>query len=472
MKLPAVSRLILSLLAILSFCGCPSSPPTQIKVPVSDSTPPGGLWLQADIPGQPLLNASPGAAPSSETLKDDAPVHLTARADDSDGGVKEVRIFMSYSRSKPGVIEGPTLAGAPAAKDTSSAQVGDLTNVTRSTTYDFTVSDLKRSFQTLTVDLWAEAENFHGGISRSSHMTLLVLWVDVHLFVIPLTDSNGTSHAPNVSANQFADLVPKINLSYRGTGIHMVFDPLHDWQPMNDDELNSDGTNMRTRGNAIAGIHPGRIVCLLRWGNNPAAVTGNGNAYPPPIPGAASPLGTNEIQQDYVALPNQILPQSYLELQNGSFVAHELGHYLGLYHTFNAWTDRKGPIYGGIATLTGPTAEQAVVDWITSNGGSANVALDGDLLSDTPPDPSPQLFDAKGQNVCVNRSITASGHTSGGSVSFTFTPDPQNAMSYFGGCVAPGSPSGTLPVQRTFSPQQITKMNATLRGARSHLLTP
>ena len=116
MKLPAVSRLILSLLAILSFCGCPSSPPTQIKVPVSDSTPPGGLWLQADIPGQPLLNASPGAAPSSETLKDDAPVHLTARADDSDGGVKEVRIFMSYSRSKLAVIEGPRSPERPQQK--------------------------------------------------------------------------------------------------------------------------------------------------------------------------------------------------------------------------------------------------------------------------------------------------------------------------------------------------------------------
>jgi hypothetical protein len=57
-------------------------------------------------------------------------------------------------------------------------------------------------------------------------------------------------------------------------------------------------------------------------------------------------------------------------------------------------------------------------------------------------------------------------------MTFTFNPDPQNVMSYFGGCVPPGSPAGTLPAQRMFSKQQIAKMNATIRGARSHLLTP
>jgi hypothetical protein len=460
----------MSMIVLLSACP-PSS--NQVKVPATDSTPPDALWMQADIPGKPYLNVTPGSAPASTTLNDDATVRITALGTDSDGGAKEVRIFESHSRSKPGVNEGPTLAGAPVAKNTSSAQVGDLTDPSRSTTFDLKLSDLKGSFHTLTVDLWAEVENFHGGITRTSHMTLKVVWVDVHLFVIPLTDSDGMSHAPNVTAAQFADLIAnKTNLSFRGTGIHLVFDATQDWHPMNDTDLNSDGADMQTRGNAIAQLHPGRIVCLLRWGSDPSNPTGNGNAFPPPIPGETSPFGVNEVQQDYVALPNQIQTQSFLELQNGSFVAHELGHYLGLYHTFNGWTDRNGPIFGGVSPWNWTGAQQAVVDWIGSHGGTIS-ALDGDLLSDTSPDPSPAFYDINSkQDICAQATIVATGTSNGQSVSFTFHPDPQNVMSYFGGCVPPGSPAGTLPEQRLFSAQQITKMNATLRGARIHLLTP
>jgi hypothetical protein len=454
-------------LMLLAFSSCPPQTNNQVRVPASDSTPPTALWLQAQIPNQPFYNAYLNGTGDTANLVDDAKVHVVAQGSDPDGGVKEVRIFMTTKRSKPGVTEGPTLAGAPVAKDTSTAQVGSLTDPTRTVTFDFTLSDLKQTFQTLNIDMWAEVENFHGGIVHTAHLTLNVVWIDVHLFVIPLTDSDGMTNAPNVTAAQFSDLVTnKVNLSFQGTGLHMVFDQNTDWSPMNDTELNEDGANQRTRGNAIAQAHPGRIVCLLRFAGG-----GNGNAYPPPIAGQTSPLGVNEIVQDYVALPNQIQTQSFLELQNGSFVAHELGHYLGLYHTFNGWTDANGPIFGGTTPLTSTAAQQAVVNWVVANGGTI-AALDGDLLSDTPPDPSPAFYTAKGQDICANRTITATAFANGTTMTFTFNPDPQNVMSYFGGCVPPGSPAGTLPAQRMFSKQQIAKMNATIRGARSHLLTP
>jgi hypothetical protein len=126
---------------------------------------------------------------------------------------------------------------------------------------------------------------------------------------------------------------------------------------------------------------------------------------------------------------------NYLNLGNGSFVAHELGHYLGLYHTFPGWSDRSGPapVYGGIpgtGTPTASQADQALIDFIAARGGKIN-ALDGDLLSDTPPDPSPVLYDAHGQDYCSQPQITVAGQISGVSVSLHFSPDTENVMSYF-----------------------------------------
>src|SRR5262249_11552558 len=156
----------------------------------------------------------------------------------------------------------------------------------------------------------------------------------LRLHVIPLTNSDGKSMPYSVTPQQFAALVDRVNLSYAGTNIRFVFDANTDWAPMNDTELNTDGPKMRERGNAIAAANPGKIVCLLRWGNK-VDPTGNGNAFPPPGAGPKPP-SVDDVVQNYVALPSQILDgkYTYLNQGNGSFVAHELGHYLGLYHTF------------------------------------------------------------------------------------------------------------------------------------------
>ena len=467
---PIIRTLLSSVGALFMLIGCPSQPPAQVTVPAVDATPPSGLWLQIEIPGKPLLNAYPGT-PATASLVDDAHIRATARADDPDGGVRETRIWMTYSRSRPGTIQNPGLAGAPVASSTSTANVGDATDVVRSTSYEFDLQALKQDFDTLNIDIWAEAENFHSGVSTTSHITLNVSWHDLRLLVIPLSDSDGVGHAPNVTATEFSELVTRVNRSFVGTGIRLVFDASNDWAPMNDDELNRDGTNMGTRANAIAANNPGRIVCLLRWGGDLANSTGNGNAFPPGT--GNPPLGVTDVVQNYVALPNQITATAFLNFGDGSFVAHEFGHYLGLYHTFNGWTDRLGPIYGSVPATTSLTqllADQKVVDWIAANGGTV-AALDGDRLVDTPPDPAPVLFAAHSQNVCEQPTITVTGQVGSDAMSYSLTPDPGNVMGYFANCIPLGSPAGTLPPPQRFTSQQIAKMNSTLQGpARSHLI--
>jgi hypothetical protein len=224
----------------------------------------------------------------------------------------------------------------------------------------------------------------------------------LRLHIIPLTDaeldSNGNPTRPfAVTPQEFADLLGRVNWSFEGTGIRLVF--------------------------------------------------------------------------DYVALPNRI---DLLNQVNGSFVAHELGHYLGWYHTFPGW-DGHDPVFqrfknpdGSNATPPSPeAADQAVIDYLAANGDTIN-ALDGDLLSDTPPDPTPLLYQVhNNQAICAQRQIVVSGTRNGQPVSFTFAPDPNNVMSYYGGC----GPAGAPPPPRSFSPQQVQRMHQTLQHpSRRHLL--
>jgi hypothetical protein len=223
-------------------------------------------------------------------------------------------------------------------------------------------------------------------------------------------------------------------------------------------ELNTDGPNMRQLGNNIAAAFPGKIVCFLRWGSGPSP-TGNGNAYPPPGAGPKPPH-VDDVVQNYVALPNRIAPNfGLLNQGNGGFVAHEFGHYLGLYHTFPGWTDLNGPVYARFSGVmpSATQADQAVIDYLAARDRTI-AALDGDGLSDTPPDPSPILYAAHSQDICANAQITALGKISGAPVSFTFSPDPNNVMSYFGGC----PPAGSEPIPFHFSAQQIDRMISTL----------
>jgi hypothetical protein len=297
----------------------------------------------------------------------------------------------------------------------------------------------------------------------------------LRLQVIPLSNDDGITKAYDVTPQQFSDLIGRVNAIYAGTGIQFLFDQDTDWAPMNNTVLNTDALDRNDflqLGNQLAAKYPGKILCLLRFGNG-TSPTGNGNAYPPP--GLhAKPANLTDSQQDYVELPDTMgsssNPYQFLNLLNGSFVAHELGHYLGLYHTFPGWGDPGDGVYQALNGITtAAAADEAIIQFMEQNGSTSNPtdALDGDKLSDTPPDPSVLLYAAHGiaNPPCNQVTITVTGSMKGQPVSYSFTPDIDNIMGYYGSCSNP-------PAPKHFSTQQIQEMIDTLtKPPRNALLS-
>ncbi len=122
---------------------------------------------------------------------------------------------------------------------------------------------------------------------------------------------------------------------------------------------------------------------------------------------------------------------------------HEMGHFLGLLHTFNGWDDDPWQAikHGNPAPLMSPrqvpTEEQA--------GLNCDVA--GDYICDTPPDYNFGYF------------WTGCNYTGGAMdpLSTVVNPDESNFMSYFDACTRS---------EYHFSPQQKSLMQADLGSAR------
>ena len=97
--------------------------PQTVPVPQADPTPPTALWLQANPPEAPLANVTLGGTPLTAEVGDSGVVQLTANGSDPEG-LHAIRLWMTVKRARPGQIEGPGLAGAPVAEQSTPATAG------------------------------------------------------------------------------------------------------------------------------------------------------------------------------------------------------------------------------------------------------------------------------------------------------------------------------------------------------------
>ncbi|MEP7345207.1 MAG: hypothetical protein ABI877_08065 [Gemmatimonadaceae bacterium] len=286
----------------------------------------------------------------------------------------------------------------------------------------------------------------------------------VNLHIVAMQNDDG-SMAAQVQLGDFPTLLARTNRSFRSTGIQLALDPA-DFETFRRTALNREQTGWTIIADSIASTHPTRVVGILRWGSG-TSFTGNANAYPPPGASPRHPAVT-DVDQKFVMLEDflDLTQNGYLNLLWGSHLAHEFGHYLGLYHTFVGWEDWN-PVYTSApATRTPAQVQQALLDFLSPYGGTAS-ALDGDQLSDTPPDPSGPLYGALGLSPCTTNTIAASGMIGGVAATISFSPSTSNVMSYMPQCGVEPDGTGTPLV---FTAQQVGVMHHVISTVPSRKL--
>lgn len=184
-------------------------------------------------------------------------------------------------------------------------------------------------------------------------------WASARLQAIQVRDDDGSRPAP-VTPDEFGKFVAFANSAYRSCGIRFEYDPDKDFATLDSTLLNDivDGKESGwparlSRGKAAAAEHPGKVTVIVRHGPG-AAAWGNNFA------------GTNE---EFVVMGGYGAGW-HCGHPHEEALAHELGHLLGLGHTFPG----------------DPVDDEAQALGLFRKKGGHKEAFDGDGLPDTPAD--------------------------------------------------------------------------------------
>lgn len=225
----------------------------------------------------------------------------------------------------------------------------------------------------------------------------------VSVQAIRIADDDGRRRA-DISPEQVALWVAKANESFAAASLRFDFNPA-DFADLRSTLLNNltgtaapNWTQAKSAGEAVAAQYPGKLTVLFRYGASDRA-TG---------------AGFSSTDYAFVAMPGFAVPVSCGH-QNITLLAHEMGHYFGLPHTFAREFD---------------TVAAAEAFLLEQNSPGA---FEGDGFSDTVPDPFIRALEC-GQSTSVLLNGSAVPLARG------------NLMSYYDSAV------------KTLSPQQVARV--------------
>lgn len=197
--------------------------------------------------------------------------------------------------------------------------------------------------------------------------SLMEEWIVVPMRAYRVADDDG-GRAAHITAAQVATWVQRANQIYAVAKIYIDYDPATDFASTNQTLINQMGGDSdaqwiaeRDAANAVAAEHPNEMTVLFRWGPGDSPSGG----------------GFSWTSYNFVIMPG-FNDTGLCGHQNIDILAHEVGHYLGLRHTFTEH-----------ATVA--AAESA----LTAAGNNPSV-FEGDGLVENGVDPFIRAIDCSG----------------------------------------------------------------------------